>query len=470
MVNHEKVDILVVDDLPEKLLVYETILRGLGQNVVTARSGREALRSLLEREFAVILLDVNMPDMDGFETAAMIRSRRQSAHTPIIFVTAFSDEMHTAQGYSLGAVDYILSPIVPEILRTKVGVFVDLYKKTQQVERQAEEHVALAQRKLSADGGGGKPSPGVPCRGEHRSGPLSRLRRHTQGACEPGDSRSRRTVRGYPDRRARPNEWRTDIAWIDRESGSRHTGLVTGDLPLAPLSSLIRQVMATGTGQVFAEIAQFLPAHENMTAPPHPRASVVPFPHFNPDRAIVVPLRARGRTLGTISLSQGDARARVGSDDLALVKDLAGRAAIVIDNARLYRDVQENNRRKNEFLAMLAHELRNPLAPIRSAVDILKMLNLDNETLQWAERRDLAAGRTPGPTGRRPARHLADHGRQDPAPDGAGRCFHCGGASRRDQPAADRSAQTRANSQPSLRSALDQRRPGAARTGAWPTS
>ena len=78
----------------------------------------------------MILLDVNMPDMDGFETAAMIRSRRQTAQTPIIFVTAFNDEMHTAQGYSLGAVDYILSPVVPEILRTKVGVFVELYKKT----------------------------------------------------------------------------------------------------------------------------------------------------------------------------------------------------------------------------------------------------------------------------------------------------------------------------------------------------
>ena len=142
--SDEKVNILVVDDLEEKLLVYETILEGLDQNVVEARSGREALRHLLDKEFAVILLDVHMPDMDGLETAAMIRSRRQTAHTPIIFITAFSDEMHTAQGYSLGAVDYILTPVVPEILRTKVGVFVDLYKKTQQVKRQAEEHVALA--------------------------------------------------------------------------------------------------------------------------------------------------------------------------------------------------------------------------------------------------------------------------------------------------------------------------------------
>ena len=88
----DQADILVVDDLPEKLLVYETILHGLGQNVVTARSGRDALRFVLEREFAVIVLDVNMPEMDGFETATLIQGRRQSAHTPIIFVTALSDE------------------------------------------------------------------------------------------------------------------------------------------------------------------------------------------------------------------------------------------------------------------------------------------------------------------------------------------------------------------------------------------
>src|SRR5215469_13216507 len=105
----DKADILVVDDLPEKLLVYRTILDCLGENVVTVRSGREALRAILDREFAVVLLDVNMPEMDGFETATMIRNRRQSAHVPIIFVTAMTDEMNTAHAYSLGAVDFILS-------------------------------------------------------------------------------------------------------------------------------------------------------------------------------------------------------------------------------------------------------------------------------------------------------------------------------------------------------------------------
>src|SRR5262249_4589849 len=118
----DKVNILVVDDLPEKLLTFRTILEELGENLVLPNSGEEALRRLLEQDFAVILLDVNMPRLNGFETARLIRGRKKSALTPIIFITAFSDEVHTAQGYSLGAVDYILAPVVPDILRTKVKV------------------------------------------------------------------------------------------------------------------------------------------------------------------------------------------------------------------------------------------------------------------------------------------------------------------------------------------------------------
>src|SRR5947209_167133 len=145
----DKVNILIVDDLPEKLLVMETILGELGQNLVFARSGEEALRRVLEQEFAVILLDVNMPGMDGLETARFVRRRRRTAHTPIIFITAFADEMHTAQGYELGAVDYIFSPVVPEVLRTKVKVFVELARMTQQVRRQADERVALAREQAA---------------------------------------------------------------------------------------------------------------------------------------------------------------------------------------------------------------------------------------------------------------------------------------------------------------------------------
>jgi two-component sensor histidine kinase len=139
----ERADILVVDDLREKHLVYEVVLEDLGQNIVAVTSGEEALRLLSEREFAVILLDVNMPGMSGLETAAAIRARRKSRHTPIIFVTAFADDVQTVEGYALGAVDYILAPVVPEILRAKVKVFVELYRMRAEL---ARSHALLEQR------------------------------------------------------------------------------------------------------------------------------------------------------------------------------------------------------------------------------------------------------------------------------------------------------------------------------------
>jgi len=143
----ERSNILIVDDRLDKRVVFRTILEELDQNIVTASSGEEALRWLLDNDCAVILLDVNMPGMDGLETAELIRSRRKSAHTPIIFITAFADEMHTARGYSLGAVDYILSPVVPNILRSKVKALVQLHRLTAEVKKRSDERVALVNKR-----------------------------------------------------------------------------------------------------------------------------------------------------------------------------------------------------------------------------------------------------------------------------------------------------------------------------------
>jgi signal transduction histidine kinase len=133
-VSERRAKILVVDDTPSKLVAIEALLSPLKQTVVKAGSGREALRLLLREDFALILLDVRMADMDGFETAALIRQRRASEHTPIIFLTAFEQaELDMARGYLLGAVDYIFSPIVPEILRAKASVFVELQQKTAEI-------------------------------------------------------------------------------------------------------------------------------------------------------------------------------------------------------------------------------------------------------------------------------------------------------------------------------------------------
>jgi two-component system, sensor histidine kinase and response regulator len=135
----DKVNILMVDDSPDKLLAMESVLEDLGQNLVKVHSGNEALRILLKQEFALILLDVNMPGMDGFETASLIRQRKSLEHIPIIFVTALSTtDADVFKGYSFGAVDYILTPIVPEILKIKVGVFVELWKQKRELQARAE--------------------------------------------------------------------------------------------------------------------------------------------------------------------------------------------------------------------------------------------------------------------------------------------------------------------------------------------
>lgn len=138
-VDPNGVNILIVDDLPEKILVYKTILEDLKHNLITAQSGEEALKLVLKHEFAVILLDVNMPGVDGFETATLIRSRKKSAKTPIIFLTAFNDEFNIAQGYASGAVDYLPTPVVPEVLRAKIKIFTELFQMRQQAAAQAEE-------------------------------------------------------------------------------------------------------------------------------------------------------------------------------------------------------------------------------------------------------------------------------------------------------------------------------------------
>jgi len=136
MIDQEQVDILLVDDQPAKLLAYEVILKELGENLVVATSGREALEYLLKNEVAVILVDVCMPELDGFELAAMIREHPRFQKTAMIFISAIQvSDLDRLRGYEMGAVDYVPVPVVPEVLRAKIRVFVDLYRKTRQLER-----------------------------------------------------------------------------------------------------------------------------------------------------------------------------------------------------------------------------------------------------------------------------------------------------------------------------------------------
>jgi two-component system, LuxR family, sensor kinase FixL len=132
----DPLNILMVDDQPQKLLAYEALLAGLGERLLRAQTGNQAFEILLREEVAVILLDVNMPGMDGFETAALIREHPRFTKTPIIFVTAVNTtDLDRLRGYEIGAVDYVSVPVIPEILRAKVSVFVELHRKTQELER-----------------------------------------------------------------------------------------------------------------------------------------------------------------------------------------------------------------------------------------------------------------------------------------------------------------------------------------------
>jgi signal transduction histidine kinase len=137
--NSDSVSLLLVDDRPENLLALEAILEPLGQSLIRANSGPEALKQVLASEFAAILLDVQMPGMNGFEVAEIIKSREKSRTIPIIFLSAISKEdAYVFKGYSMGAVDYVFKPFNPDVLRSKVAVFVDLYLKQREIQRQGD--------------------------------------------------------------------------------------------------------------------------------------------------------------------------------------------------------------------------------------------------------------------------------------------------------------------------------------------
>ncbi len=373
MADAEPTNILVVDDLPEKLLVYRSILEDLGQNLVTARGGDEALAQILRHDFAVILLDVNMPGMDGFEAAALIRKRRRSALTPIIFLTAFAEEARAVEGYAHGAVDYIQTPVVPEILRAKVRVFVDLYRMTRQVRRQAEERVALAEersKRAAAE------------EANRRLGFLAEASRVLAGSLDPAATAralarlavptladlAGLTLAGEPGR-----PWRSELAWVDPRDQSFHTlGLSADDGPADGLRAAVDRSLASGRPEQLADLDIPYPGPADATGPaPRLRS------------AAVVPLRVRERTLGALTLAYGVSGRRHSPADLATAEDLAARAAVALDNARLYHEVQQADRQKNEFLSMLAHELRNPLAPIRNAVEVMRLKGPADATAKW---------------------------------------------------------------------------------------
>ncbi|HUG24640.1 response regulator [Piscinibacter sp.] len=383
----DKSNILIVDDLPEKLLVFGTVLEDLGQNLVFVNSGSDALREVLHREFAVILLDVNMPDIDGFETASLIRKYKRSSLTPIIFITAYADEIQTAKGYSLGAVDYILSPVVPEVLRSKVKVFVDLHSMQRRVRRQADERVALVAAESARR---------VAEENDRRSNFLSHASRELSGSLDVGVGArlllellvpriAPLAVLQLLDQQQPPSE--VMVAAARGAEPVRLASAPSGGLPTVVQNALHEAVAIK----------------ERVTLQPTAlrRMSAEAFGLSGPlalRSAVAVPLMIGERALGVLMVGAEQAPSSHDGRDWAALEELASRAAIAFENAHLYRslqseiverraaeaELQEANRRKDEFLAMLSHELRNPLAPIRNALEVMRRIAPPDAKFTWA--------------------------------------------------------------------------------------
>jgi len=375
----ERTSILVVDDLAEKLLVFETILDELGQELVFARSGAQALREVLQREFAVILLDVNMPDIDGFETATLLRKYKKSAHTPIIFITAYADEEQTRRGYSLGAVDFILSPVIPEVLRSKVRVFVELYTMRQRAMRQGDERaarMAAEARRLVAE------------QNDKRSHFLSEASRSLGESLDLAVAERRLVellVNGSTEFAlvARVDETHAIELGLAGRSGGAVRELAARDFPPA-LRGAIAEALAS-PGRVLLDDAARAALAASMST-------------GELACAVAIGLSNARRAFGVLIVACGPDVAETAAPDWSILEELSARAATSFENAQLYRSLQRENaervqaeselqtanRRKDEFLAMLGHELRNPLAPLRNALEVIRRVVPAGDKTGWA--------------------------------------------------------------------------------------
>lgn len=386
----ERAAILIVDDLPEKLLVFRTVLEDLGQELVQVQSGAAALREVLKREFAVILLDVNMPDIDGFETAALIRRHPRSMHTPIIFVTSYADELQTLRGYSLGAVDYILSPVVPEMLRSKVGVFVSLYLMNRQIRRQADSRAAVlaaeAARRVAEEN-------------DRRSAFLAKASRVLNGSLQV-DAAARQCAELLAAELGTVGL----VQLVDPDLGPREVVVAATagnrlhvergrESVLDPLvRELLSEVLESRTGKVVRD-------HAVRELGPGAFGLDSKLPWRAPGFAVAMPICFGDRVLGAVMVLAPDSDGAWEPAVLAaLLEETSARAASAFENARLFRVLQHeavermaaqealqaSNQRKDEFLAMMSHELRNPLAPIHMAVEVVRRTAAPSPKVSWA--------------------------------------------------------------------------------------
>ena len=323
----ERVNILLVDDQPNNLLALESILAETGENLVTAESGRAALKHLLQMDFAVVLLDVQMPDLDGFETASLIRQRDRSRDTPIIFLTALSrSETNVFRGYELGAVDYIFKPFNADILRSKVNVFVELFRKREAFKRQAQELARLIRQNELILNAAAEGVFGV----------------NLEGATTFVNPAAARMI----------GRAQTEISGVDIHKlvHPAFPGVSTCDIARCRLYAVVHGEPA------YEEITETFFRKDGTSFPVEFCAS---------------PMRDEaGDLLGSVITFRDVTEKRA--------------AALAAEAERRYREAEAQNRAKDNFLATLSHELRTPMTSILGWVQFLRTGHYEPEELEEA--------------------------------------------------------------------------------------
>jgi signal transduction histidine kinase/DNA-binding response OmpR family regulator len=396
MAAEEQINILMVDDSPQNLLALESILHGPDRNLVSAGSGDDALRYLLDNEVAVILMDVFMPELDGLETAEMIRGRDRSRNIPIIFLTADSTGgRHLSRGYSLGAVDYIVKPIEPDILRSKVAVFVELFKKTREIERQANlleeknqelESANLERLKMLID-------LGQELAAEHHPAQVlqnfCRSARHIMQAQEAavgilnGDDESLR----YFFRCAAPENEVTSEGWLPitkralrRVVSKRHPlRLNESDTLLRPegkTSDLVHcflgaPLLSSSGMRGWVYLLNKFNAEDFNEADERLAATLATQVGVAYENAVLYSDAQRHAT--ELQLEIAERRLAEEERRKLLVREQAARA-----------EAEQANRTKDEFLATLSHELRTPLSAILGWSHLVRTGKLDEQQMSRA--------------------------------------------------------------------------------------
>lgn len=389
-----EIAILLVDDRPESLLALRASLENEPYDLVVASSGPEALLRVLARDFAAIVLDVQMPEMDGFEVAELVRARERSQHTPIIFLTAaYQSDSDALRAYHLGAADYIVKPVIPEILRSKVAAFVNLNRLKRELESRLTETGRLNRELEESNRALGQSeaklldlNASLEQRVMERTFALKEAEQKFRFLIEAGGELASSLDQAETVETIghlvvpRLADWcflelvqedgsvrRAAALHVDPEKtklvGQLDTGLFMRETLPGTLPLLADKPDSSPTGQRKIQTGadkERLDRQEELVN------------QIGMQSGMVLPLRARNRTLGTLVMGAVNSAHAYSQNDLAFMQEFVSRAALALDNGRLYDDSLAAVRARDQFLAVASHELKTPLTVISGYAELLK--------------------------------------------------------------------------------------------------